>query len=148
MSLLWMTLELRSLIMAQTFPSHTPGTPKTIMLVEDNTEVAQHLVQAIKENTRHYVFLINDARKAIDIARALPPDLFLFDTQLPGTESQDWPHRLHTTKGLEHVPALLVNTGERGPYEEKALVGSEASDGVRRIENMDVLMRTIQELLT
>ncbi len=126
------------------FSANTPGIPRTIMLVEDNAEIAQQLVQTMKEKTRHYVFLINDARKAIDIARTLPPDLFLFDTQLPGPDSQEWPHRLHMTKGLEHIPALLINTRERrqnngihAPTAEKAYL----------IENVDTLVHTIQELM-
>lgn len=124
------------------FSANTPGIPRTIMLVEDNDEIAQQLVQTIKEKTRHYVFLINDARKAIDIARTLPPDLFLFDTRLPGADSQEWPQRLHMTKGLEHIPALLVNTREQGSDDM-----APAQKNTYQIANVDTLVHTIQELL-
>lgn len=119
---------------------------KTIFLIEDDTDSARYLLQMLKTQTSHYVFLISDIRKALDIARSIPPDLFLLDARSTHMDGQDFQQRLHDIPGLKHIPTLYIHGSIRKrdetPFQPLTENGQE-----RPKEYVRSLLHTIQELL-
>jgi CheY-like chemotaxis protein len=114
---------------------------KTILVVEDDSDLAEFFVQALKDETPHQVMLVADGFQALKMVRSIKPDLFVLDYQLPSMDGIELYDQLHTTEGLEDVPALFMSanapTGElkkrRVYYIKKPF---ELDDMLKTIENL------------
>jgi DNA-binding response OmpR family regulator len=82
---------------------------KTILLVEDDTTIAELLVRMIKQETGHRVFAVPDGLEALDLVRNIKPQLFILDYWLPTIHGIELYDRLHTTEGLEQVPTIMLS---------------------------------------
>jgi DNA-binding NtrC family response regulator len=82
---------------------------KTILLVEDDTTIAELLVQMISQETHYQVFSVPDAPQALDLVKNIKPELLILDYWLPSTHGIELYDRLHHTDGLERVPAILLS---------------------------------------
>ena len=84
---------------------------KTILIVEDEAALGELLVQTILLETPHRAILVADASRAFNIIGHTKPDLFLLDFHLPLMNGIELFDRLHATKELEHIPAILLTAG-------------------------------------
>ena len=82
---------------------------KTILLVEDDTTIAELLVQMISQETQYQVFSVPDAPQALDLVKNIKPELLILDYWLPSTHGIELYDLLHNTDGLERVPAILLS---------------------------------------
>ena len=82
---------------------------KTILLVEDDTTIAELLVQMISQETHYQVFSVPDAPHALDLVKNIKPELLILDYWLPGIHGIELYDRLHNTHGLEQVPAIILS---------------------------------------
>ena len=82
---------------------------KTILLVEDDTVIAELLVQMITQETRHLIFSVPDAPEALDLVRNIKPQLLILDYWLPTMHGIELYDRLHNTEGLEQVPTIMLS---------------------------------------
>jgi len=82
---------------------------KTILLVEDDTVIAELLVQMITQETRHLIFSVPDAPEALDLVRNIKPQLLILDYWLPTIYGIELFDQLHNTEGLEQVPAIMLS---------------------------------------
>jgi len=82
---------------------------KTILLVEDDTTIAELLVQLISQETHHQVFSVPDGPQALDLVKNIKPGLLILDYWLPSTHGIELYDRLHNTEGLELVPAIMLS---------------------------------------
>src|SRR5216684_1000054 len=82
---------------------------KTILLVEDDTTIAELLVRMIKQETDHHVFVVPDGLEALDLVKNIKPQLFILDYWLPTIHGIELYDRLHTTEGLEQVPTIMLS---------------------------------------
>ena len=82
---------------------------KTILLVEDDTVIAELLVQMITQETRHLIFSVPDAPEALDLVRDIKPQLMILDYWLPTIHGIELYDQLHNTEGLEQVPAIMLS---------------------------------------
>lgn len=82
---------------------------KTILLVEDDTIIAELLVQMITQETHHQIFSVPDAPEALVLVRNIKPQLMILDYWLPTTHGIELYDRLHNTQGLEEVPAIMLS---------------------------------------
>src|SRR5438874_2112666 len=89
---------------------------KTILVVEDDADVGEFFVLALRQETPYQGILAGDGFQALKIVRSLKPDLFVLDYQLPSMNGIELYDHLHATEGLEEVPALFMSanlpTGE------------------------------------
>lgn len=88
---------------------------KTILIIVNDAKVGSFIAQAIKEETIHHAILATDGQQALKIIQEVKPDLFIIDCKLSNIESFELYDRLHSTEGLESVPAILTNIGRRFP---------------------------------
>jgi CheY-like chemotaxis protein len=87
----------------------TQAPVKTILLVEDDTTIAELLVQMITQETKHLVFAVPDGPQALDFVSNIKPQLLILDYWLPTIHGIELYDRLHTTEGLELVPAIMLS---------------------------------------
>jgi DNA-binding response OmpR family regulator len=82
---------------------------KTILLVEDDTDIGEVLLQAIVQETPYLAILVADGLAALKAIQGVKPDLFILDYYLPQMNGIELYDKLHTIAGLEHVPAIMLS---------------------------------------
>jgi DNA-binding response OmpR family regulator len=88
---------------------YIPAPIKTILLVEDDTTIAELLVQMITQETHYQVFAVPDGPQALDLAKNIKPQLLILDYWLPTIRGIELYDRLHNTEGLERVPTIMLS---------------------------------------
>ena len=86
-----------------------PAPIKTILLVEDDTTIAELLVQMISQETHYQVFAVPDGPQALDLVKNIKPGLLILDYWLPSTHGIELHDRLHDIEGLEQVPTIMLS---------------------------------------
>lgn len=82
---------------------------KSILLVEDDSTIAELLVQMITQETHYQVFAVPDGPQALDLVRNIKPELLILDYWLPTTHGIELYDRLHDIEGLEQVPTIMLS---------------------------------------
>ncbi len=82
---------------------------KTILVVEDDEDIGAFIVQALTLETPYEALLVADGSQASKVVKTLKPSLFLLDYQLPDITGIKLYDQLHTTDGLEDIPAIIIS---------------------------------------
>jgi DNA-binding NtrC family response regulator len=80
-----------------------------ILLVEDETDIAEFLTQVLGEVMPYPVLPLPSARDALEAVRSVKPSLFLLDYRLPDSNGLALSDQLHAKKGLEAIPTLMMS---------------------------------------
>ena len=110
---------------------------KTILLVEDDTDIGEVLAQAISQETSYQAVLVPDGFEALKFIEKLTPSLFILDYQLPrmnGIELYD---------KLADVPAIMMSA--RLPYQDLAKRNITA---MNKPVDLDDFLQAIEQFLT
>lgn len=116
---------------------------KTILVVEDDSDLAEFFVQALKDETPHQALLVTDGFQALKMVRSIKPDLFVLDYQLPSMDGIELYDHLHITKGLEDVPALFMSANAPTGELKKRHVYY-----IKKPFELDDMLKTIDNLLS
>jgi len=79
---------------------------KTVLVVDDDTEVAHYLQTLL--STRYRVVCRFDVDSALTAVREDIPDLILSDVVMPGKDGYELCRRIKTDEQLCHIPVILV----------------------------------------
>jgi CheY-like chemotaxis protein len=116
---------------------------KKVLIVEDDQEIARLYLELLQDETNCVAILANEPLQALNIVEGFKPDLFILDYLLPHMDGIELYERLHTIKGLENVPALVV-TG--------IVLDREGKErGIIRMQkpfDTDILLQTIENITT
>jgi len=115
---------------------------KTVLVVEDDTGIGTFLVQAILQETHYHALLVTDGFQAIKTVTNIKPSLFILDYQLPRMNGLELYDHLHGTKGLEHIPALIISA--RLPKQE---IEKRKLDSMSKPLELDEFLQTVEKLL-
>jgi DNA-binding response OmpR family regulator len=115
---------------------------KLILMVEDDADIGTFLEQIIMQETYHQPLLVTSGIQALQVIHNITPDLLLLDYQLPGMNGLELYDHLHTMKGLEEVPAIMVSA--RLPRQELA---HRNIVGMSKPLDLDELLETIEQLV-
>jgi CheY-like chemotaxis protein len=115
---------------------------KSILVVEDDTDLGEFFVQAMKDETPHQAILVTDGFQALKMVRSIKPDLFVLDYQLPSMDGIELYDLLHTTEGLEAVPALFMSANAPIGELEKRRVYY-----IKKPFELDDMLKAIEDLL-
>nr|HET6904034.1 response regulator [Ktedonobacteraceae bacterium] len=115
---------------------------KTVLVVEDDTGIGTFLVQAILQETHHQALLVSDGFQAMKTVTNIKPSLFILDYQLPRMNGLELYDHLHATKGLEHIPALIISARLPRHEIEKRKLAS-----MSKPLELDDFLQTIEKLL-
>lgn len=115
---------------------------KTILLVEDDTNISEVLVQAITQETSFVVSHVNNGFDALKVVKGIKPNLFILDYQLPQMSGIELYDRLHQIPELSYVPAIMMSA--RLPEKE---LGSRNILGMSKPLDLDEFLQNIEEFL-
>ncbi len=87
-----------------------------ILIVDDNPDMIRLLGQLLTDSG-HQVRAAKDSYRALEVARANPPELFLLDIEMPGMDGFDLCLELKSEESMQEVPVIFVSGHEQ--QEEK-----------------------------
>jgi DNA-binding response OmpR family regulator len=115
---------------------------KTVLVVEDDIGIGNFLVQAILQETPYQAMLVADGFQAIKAVTNIRPSLFILDYQLPRMNGIELYDQLHATKGLEHIPAMVISARlPRQEIEKRKIIA------MSKPLELDDFLNTIEKLL-
>src|ERR1051326_3732207 len=82
---------------------------RTILLVEDDEDISFFMTQALEYETPYEAVHVPDATSALEVVDAVKPDLLILDYRLPDLNGLELSDRLHSMKGLETVPTMMIS---------------------------------------
>jgi two-component system, cell cycle response regulator DivK len=85
-----------------------PSRPKTVLVVEDDPEIAAMLVSVLQDHG-YRALAAHTGVEAVEIARAERPDLISLDLFLPGLTGQDALHLLKASEETAVIPVIAVS---------------------------------------
>lgn len=81
----------------------------TILIVEDDADIAQFLQQLIEEETPYHTTVIDNGQIALERALTVRPCLMLLDYRLPGVNGLELYDRLQQAEEMRGVPAIMMS---------------------------------------
>lgn len=115
---------------------------KSILVVEDDSDIGLFLVQAITQETTHQAMLVADGFAALKAVKSIKPDLFILDYWLPTMNGIELYDRLHAMKELENIPAIMISAQLPKRELEKRKLNS-----MNKPLELDEFLRLIEQLL-
>jgi two-component system alkaline phosphatase synthesis response regulator PhoP len=88
-----------------------------ILIVEDEEDIADFLTQVLGEIMPYPILPLSSAGEALEAVRSVRPSLLLLDYRLPDGDGLELSDRLHSSKGLEAVPTVMM-TASPPPLKE------------------------------
>jgi DNA-binding response OmpR family regulator len=119
-----------------------PAPIKTILLVEDDTTIAELLVQMISQETHYQIFTVPDGPQALDLVKNIKPGLLILDYWLPSIHGIELHDRLRDIEGLEQVPTIMLSV--HAPLRE---INQRQIIYIRKPFDMFKLLDTIHRLI-
>jgi DNA-binding NtrC family response regulator len=115
---------------------------KSILVVEDDSDIGLFLIQAISQETPHQALLVTDGFQALKAITNLKPDLFILDYWLPSMNGLELYDKIHATNGLEHIPTIMISA--QLPKRE---LQKRAIHSLNKPLELDEFLRLIERLL-
>ncbi len=81
----------------------------TILIVEDDADIAQFLQQLIEEETPYHTTVINNGETALEQAPHIHPCLMLLDYRLPKLNGLDLYDHLQKQEATKDVPTIMMS---------------------------------------
>lgn len=81
----------------------------TILIVEDDADIAQFLQQLIEEETPYHTTVIDNGQTALEQAPSIHPCLLLLDYRLPRLNGLELYDRLQNNEETRDVPAIMMS---------------------------------------
>ncbi len=82
---------------------------KSILIIEDDTDIRDVLKEVFQEETIHQVFLAQDGKTALDMLQTATPQVFLLDYRLPDMNGLELIDHVRRMRGYEQTPILLMS---------------------------------------
>jgi two-component system response regulator (stage 0 sporulation protein F) len=81
----------------------------TILIVEDDADIAQFLQQLIEEETPYHTTVINNGQTALAQAPHIRPCLMLLDYRLPKVNGLELYDHLQKVEEIRDVPTIMMS---------------------------------------
>ncbi len=81
---------------------------ETILVVEDDSGIGEMVKEIISSETDYLTLLVTTSLEALHLVKHIKPTLFLLDYHLATMTGIELYDILHTTKGLENIPAIVL----------------------------------------
>ncbi len=118
---------------------------KLILVVEDDEDHRELYSQAFGLVTPYHVQVVRSGPQALHFVEHVKPNLFILDYRLPGMNGLDLYDQIHSTPGLERIPAIIISSvsSEEASHE----IESRHLLRVDKPFDLDELLVTIKEAL-
>lgn len=131
--------------MQRNLERHTGNTrtaTKTVLLVEDDSAIAELLVQIIVQETPYRVLAVPDGQQALDMVKNILPDLLLLDYWLPAIHGIELYDRLSAITGMEQIPTIMLSVNP--PMQE---IKKRQITCIQKPFDVDHLLQTLQSMM-
>ena len=115
---------------------------KTILVVEDDTDIGSFLVQAISQETPHHAMLVTDGFQALKALTNIRPSLLILDYHLPSMNGIELYDRIQEMNMHDNLPTILISA--RLPKQE---IAKRKITGMAKPLELDEFLQTIEQLL-
>lgn len=123
-----------------------PG-PARIAVVDDEPAIRQ-LVQRALEHKGYEVVTAADGQEALELVRAMPPDLLLLDAMLPKVHGFEVARKVRSDPATRQVPIIIMTAVYRGwRFAQDARESYGAEDYVEKPFRVDDLLRRVEAVL-
>jgi DNA-binding response OmpR family regulator len=82
---------------------------KTILVVEDDTDIGLFLISALSEDEAYRTLLVPDGLRALDVVSQLKLHLVILDYHLPKINGLEVYDRMCTIKKIEKIPSIMLS---------------------------------------
>jgi len=82
---------------------------KTILVVEDDADIAKFLSLAIAQETPYHHFVVPDGFEALRVMERIKPNLLIIDYHLPKMNGIELYDLLQKTEGREALPTIILS---------------------------------------
>ncbi|HZS44290.1 MAG TPA: response regulator [Blastocatellia bacterium] len=117
----------------------------SLLLAEDNADM-RSLLKWLLESEGFTVIAAEDGRTAFQALDNLHPDVILTDLMMPGMDGVELIKRVRNTSEFAKTPIVAMTAYGPGYMSLASVAGADAS--IRKPEDLDVLVHTINEVLT
>ncbi len=125
-------------------PTQKQRATKTILIVEDDTDLAWTLTQFFREETSYVTMWTHKGSEALQVMKGTRPDLLLLDYRLPDMNGLELYDQLSEGNVQAAIPAILV-TANLGRLQRE--VGKRTMLGIDKPFDLDTLREAIDKLL-
>jgi CheY-like chemotaxis protein len=125
-------------------PAPQQRATKTILIVEDDTDLAWTLTQFFREETSYVTMWTHKGSEALQVMKGTRPDLLLLDYRLPDMNGLELYDQLSEGNVQAAIPAILV-TANLGRLQRE--VGKRMMLGIDKPFDLDTLREAIDKLL-
>lgn len=94
-----------------TWQDSNPAPTKTVLIVEDDADIAEFLMIFLRDTTPYQVIQVADAEAALNVLQTVTPQLIVLDYVLSGTSGLAFLDMLRASKGVEHTPVIVMSAG-------------------------------------
>lgn len=102
----------------------------TVLVVDDDADVTD-MMREILEDEGHRVFIANDGIRALEIVRAVRPDLVLLDLEMPEMDGRHLLSEIRAAPELARVQVVVVSGSSDARY-----LGAEAVTKPLRLDTL------------
>ena len=120
----------------------TEPTDKTILIIDDDREIAA-MLNGVLQNNGYRVFLAQNGAEGTRQIEALKPDLVITDMMMP--RMGGFPV-LEFLKTLEHPPAVIMITANEGGRHKAYAEMLGVADYLRKPFPMEVLLESVRRI--
>lgn len=112
--------------------------PKTILIVEDNVDLAESL-QEVLRSEGYIASVATDSVKALELAASTTPDVAIVDIELPVMNGYELAHHLRALPQMDHC-LLIAVTGYGQAHDERQSRDSGFQHHLLKPVDMDQLL--------
>jgi len=116
-------------------------TKNSILIVDDEKSNLKYLNHILSND--YSIFIAKDGREAIEIAKAVLPDLILLDIIMPGMDGYEVFSGLKSSEITREIPVIFI-TGLGSNEEEEKGLASGAVDYITKPFSAEVVRRRVQ----
>lgn len=117
------------------------------VLIVDDTDIVRKALEVAVGRMGHDTYSTSDAREALDLARANPPDLALLDFRMPGMDGAELFQGMKDALGDRCPRILWVSATPADEVARKTAATGPSAGFVRKPFHLDELMRSVDQAL-
>ncbi|MFN7716784.1 MAG: PAS domain S-box protein [Pseudanabaenaceae cyanobacterium] len=125
-------------------PSDITGTPKVVLLVEDNAMTVSTISSYLKAKG-YQIILASNGLEALEVAEKDSPDIILMDIQMPGMDGLEAIQRIRANPLLQKMPIIALTALAMSGDQDRCLAAGAneyMSKPVKMKELVNVIERT------
>ncbi len=122
--------------------SQMQRTMKTILLIEDNTDILENLTEFL-ELEGYKVWPANNGKRGVELATEFPPDLIICDVLMPGMDGHEVLRLLLDTARTFQIP-FIFSTSNSEKVDRQTALKLGADDYIVKPFELETLLKMVE----